>query len=531
MIELRPYQIQALDVVMSDLRREHFVLLQAATAAGKTIMFSEIIRRWMQDYPAMRIGVVAHRQELVTQARDKLLKVWPAGGAGQIGLACAAVGEVDTGRPVLIGSVQTLARRALAKPVHLLIVDECHRIPARETGGQYHGLIDRLTEQNPQLRVLGVTASPYRLGHGFIYGPDCKPGRTNLFPRLNHQITMAELTTAGYLAPVRAKEGAGVAADLAKIKTTGGDYDATELNNLYLRGVHIQSAVDAYEKYGENRDKVLIFAVSIEHAEKLAGAFQSAGHQAASVHSKMPDQLRRSVLNRFDNGDLKILINVGILTEGWDSPKVSLIMMCRPTKAPALFVQMIGRGTRIHPGKNDLLVLDLAENFKTHGDPGSPVVRTPSAGQGEAPYKVCPDCAALLPTSTLTCRDCGHRWEVRLVDEVAAPAMREVRMPPQGKSRLMGWKAFGHISFKGNYMLLMEMKCVPGGLIRHWLDIEGAASGYGKKKAHLLWWQLSGTPVPPQTVREAESRLDELKLPEFVTIVTEKGYRKIKEFA
>lgn len=527
-MELRPYQVDALNTVMNDLRHKPRVLLQMATGGGKTLIFSEIIRRWMTEFPAMTIAVVAHRQELVTQARDKLRAIWPE-GFHKIGLACAGAGRVDTRRSVLIGSVQTLARRALRHPIHLLIIDEVHRLSAVESGGQYHQLVNRLTDQNPNLRVLGVTATPYRLGYGYIYGPDCKPGRTNFFPELNFQISLEDLVAGGYLVPVRAKEGSSIGADLSRVKLTNGDYDATELNSLLLRGIHIQSAVDAYEKYGEGRDKVLIFAVSIEHAEKLAEAFSQAGHQSAAVHSQMAFRSRRRVLRDFDQGALKVLVNVGILTEGWDSPRVNLIMMCRPTKAPALFVQMIGRGTRLHPGKEDLLVLDLAENYKAHGDPSDPAVRLPGAGGGEAPFKVCPDCAALLPTSTLQCRDCGHQWEVRLIDEEVAPPMVEVKRSPTGQSRVIRWEAGGYVTQRGHYMLRLVVLCRPGSEIHYFMDLEGAASAYGRQKSRALWWQLSGGQEPPRTVREAETRVGELRLPEFVTVIKKNGYKVLKE--
>lgn len=529
-MQLRPYQLEALDKVMADLRQKPYVLLQIPTGGGKTVVFSEIIRRWMTEYPAMTIAVAAHRQELITQARDKLLTVWPE-GAFQIGLACAGAGRVDTSRPVLIGSVQTLARRALRRPIHLLIVDEAHRIPAVEAGGQYHSLIRRLVNLNPNLRVLGCTATPFRLGHGYIYGDECKAGRTNIFPELNFQISLEELTAEGHLAPIRAKEGASIGSELARVKLTNGDYDPAELNSLLMRGVHIQSAVDAYEKYGESRNKVLVFAASIEHAEKLAAAFGLAGHQAAAVHSQMADHGRKMVLRDFDQGGLKVLVNVGILTEGWDSPRVNLIMMCRPTKAPALFVQMIGRGTRLFPGKDDLLVLDLAENYKTHGEPSAPAIRTPGQGGGEAPFKVCPECSALLPTSSLRCRDCGHQWEVWLVDEEVAPPMVEVKRPPAGLSRVVHWDAEGYVSQKGHYLLRLKILCRPGGEVKSFLDLEGAASVYGRQKARALWWQLSGGKEPPATVREAAARAGELRLPEFVTVAKKGNYKIIKELS
>jgi len=380
MLNLRPYQTDALATVMADLEQEAAVLLQAPTGSGKTIIFAEVIRRWLGLNPGGRVTVVAHRQELITQARDKIVKVWPE-GAESIGLACASLGAVDIQPPVVIGSIQTLARRSLLESEHqLLIIDEAHHIPGDNSGGQYRGLVKDLMAKTPGLRILGVTATPFRLGHGYIYGQDAKDG--NIFPKLNFKIELADLMADGYLAPFRAREGLAMAEDLKRIKITRGEYDQRQLNDLLLRRVHIESAVEAYEKFGEKRNKVLVFAVSIEHAKKLAEAFNIAGHRAASVHSQMSG--REEILVDFEAGDLKILINIGVLTEGWDSPAVNLVLLCRPTKSAALFVQMIGRGSRPYPGKTNFLVLDLAENFKTHGDPAEPRVVVPAGGDGKA---------------------------------------------------------------------------------------------------------------------------------------------------
>jgi DNA repair protein RadD len=531
LITLRPYQEEALDVIMADLVQDPNVLLQAATGGGKTIIFAEIIRRWMNQFPRMEIMIAAHRRELITQARDKLLAVWPE-GYWHLGLACAGVGPVRLDRAVTIGSVQTLNNRQFSRTVDLLIIDEAHRLPALETGGQYHSLIRDLRTANPRLRVLGVTATPFRLGHGYIYGPECRPGRSNLFPMLNYQISLDTLVAGGFLVPWRAKEGRNMANDLARVKIVNGEYDVAGLNSLYLRGVHIQSAVEAYDNYGEGRDKVLVFAVSIEHAERLAEAFNQNGHQAAALHSHLADRDRTKYLTAFEHGGLKVLVNVGILTEGWDSPKVNLIMMCRPTKAPALFVQMLGRGTRLHPGKADLLVLDLANNFKSHGDPSSPQVQIPAnAGGGDPPFKSCPTCQSLLAVSRLTCPDCGHKWEVQL-EEKWTKAMVEVKAPPPGRSRVVNFSVYGQLSFKNNFMLVLDLVCRPGGSVKKWLDIEGVASIYGRGKARSLWHRLTGGTKPPDTVREAESRAEELKMPEYLTVIKDShGYKSIKEFS
>ena len=525
MLILRPYQIEALAAIMADLGEGPAVLLQAPTGSGKTIIFAEVIRRWLELHPEGRATVVAHRQELITQARDKIVKVWPE-GARRIGLACASLGAVDVRPPVVIGSVQTLARRRLMESEHqLLIIDEAHHVPGDHSGGQYHGLIGDLLEKNPGLRVLGVTATPFRLGHGYIYGSGAREG--NIFPKLNFRIGLARLMAEGYLAPFRAREGQALGAELGRVKIVRGEYDQRQLNDLLLRRVHIESAVAAYEKYGEGRSKVLVFAVSIEHAKKLAEAFNRAGHRAAAVHSRMSG--RAEILADFEAGGLKVLVNIGVLTEGWDSPAVDLILLCRPTRSAALFVQMIGRASRPHPGKKDFLVLDLAENFRTHGDPAEPRVVVP-AGGGPAPWKSCPNCRALLAASRMSCPDCGHKWEVVLVDVSQAPALAKVKLK-NFADRILGWSGDIRLSPLGRRMLVLSLRCEQAGDVEKWLDLEGNSSRLEQSQARALWAGLSGGRKPPDTLDEAVGRLEELNIPEAVTVINRSGFMVIKELA
>ena len=170
MVTLRPYQEAALQAVLGDMRTHKNVLLQAATGAGKTIMFSAITRLFVEKW-GLHVAILAHREQLVRQAADKLLKVWPE-GEDKVGIACHSVtSSVDVNRQVVIGSPQTLARRLGDLPEQpLLIVDECHRLPPAGKKSQYAVLINRLREYYPDMRMLGVTATPYRLGHGYIYG-------------------------------------------------------------------------------------------------------------------------------------------------------------------------------------------------------------------------------------------------------------------------------------------------------------------------------------------------------------------------
>ena len=255
---------------MRDMRTHKNVLLQAATGAGKTIMFSAITRLFVEKW-GLHVAILAHREQLVRQAADKLLKVWPE-GADKVGIACHSVtSQVDVNRQVVIGSPQTLARRLGELPEQqLLIVDECHRLPPAGKKSQYATLINRLREYYPDMRMLGVTATPYRLGHGYIYGEDCREPKENWFDTLSYSIGIDDLQDEGFLAPLK---GYGCTEpDLSGVKTSKGEYDLGELSDAMSQAVHVGSAVEALKKYGKGRRHVVVFAVSIQHAEILRDA-------------------------------------------------------------------------------------------------------------------------------------------------------------------------------------------------------------------------------------------------------------------
>lgn len=507
---------------MRDMRTHKNVLLQAATGAGKTIMFSAITRLFVEKW-GLHVAILAHREQLVRQAADKLLKVWPE-GEDKVGIACHSVtSQVDVNRQVVIGSPQTLARRLGELPEQqLLIVDECHRLPPAGKKSQYATLINRLREYYPDMRMLGVTATPYRLGHGYIYGEDCRDPKENWFDTLSYSIGIDDLQDEGFLAPLK---GYGCTEpDLSGVKTSKGEYDLGELSDAMSQAVHVGSAVEALKKYGKGRRHVVVFAVSIQHAEILRDAFLDAGYRAGAVHSQMPHDERQNILAAFDSGELDVICNVGVLTEGWDCVCVDCMVMCRPTKSTALYVQMIGRGLRTAPGKTDCLLLDLSGNWREHGNPAHPRVRWTKPGsriqqekKGPAEPELiqCLECEALISQSAITCPFCGAPQK-RICDRV--PVMEELKDAENSvqKVRLIATPAFNpsFTSRSGNHMLRVDMcgQLEDGKPVSfsEFLDLEGEASAYGQSKARQIWNGITQT-VPPVTLEEAASRLDELK--------------------
>ncbi|MGD9216517.1 MAG: helicase-related protein [Desulfobacteraceae bacterium] len=487
--------------------------------SGKTIIFCKLIETLLSQWPHLRIGILAHRRELITQARDKLLKVWPQ---APVGVACASTGmAINTDKPVVIGSVQTLMRRVeTTAPFDLVIVDESHRLPPINKKSQYQQWLAAMKQYNHKVRIIGFTATPFRLGHGYIYGTAKRADHDNLFESLNYRIGIKELQNQGYLCAYRAKEAKNISYDLKKIKVAG-DFNTAGLAEVMSRSEHVGSAVRAMEKYAADRKRIVVFCVTIEHAEKVMQAFRKAGYTAACVHSKMGLFQRDMTLRLFEKGLVRIICNVGVLTEGWDSPAVDCVIMCRPTKSAALYVQMCGRGLRPHPGKADVLILDLSNNCATHGDPDTPKVVVPGRKSGAADpiLKVCPKCFELVAVAAKVCRACGYVWPVETVEHHGDVEMKSVawsQAPAPLAVDIVEVQIEAYISRAGNNMLRMKMACQTDGSIQtmwvnEFFDFEGNGSKWGQKKARRVWQDLVGTD-PPETVAEAKDRYGELQM-------------------
>lgn len=499
------------------------------TGAGKTIIFSHLVTILNKRWNA-RVLMLAHREILVNQTKEKLLQVW---SEAPISIACASAGSKEYDEPLVIGSIQTFAN---IEPPHfdIVIIDEAHRIPPFNKKSQYKKVVESLRAVNPNLRILGVTATPYRLGHGFIYSDSCKSGHKNLFDNVCFKMTANDLIELGYLVPYRIKQA--VNADFSHVRRiNGGDYIVSDLEKEMTKDVHINSAVKAYQKYGENRQHVVVFGVTINHAEMLADAFSEMG-TADVIHSKRPQQERQRVLDDFDEGKIQFLVNVGVLTEGWDCPKADCIIFARPTLSPALYVQMVGRGLRTAENKQDCLILDLVNNSDKHGDISDPVVIVPSKKQEKVQAKywnTCPECKEQNHPKVSECVGCGYIFPAPEIRDLEIDLILQERV----KNKIMELQrvsALRHISKKGNKLLKVSM-CFDSGraipeVVNAYFDIEGQAHPYAKAKAQE-WWQLMGGKQPvPDSVEDALNRFSELQLPAFMEIDFTGKYPKIKRW-
>jgi len=505
MINLRPYQKTAIDKCMNALIAEHFVLLQAATGAGKTEIFCELINRWITRFPGMKIAVVVHRQELVVQAYQRLITRVPE-LKDIVGMACSSAGKVVIDKPVIVGSVQTLCRRNI-ELFHLLIIDEAHNVAPMTKDSQYKQLIGMMHDRYQKLRILGVTATPYRCNHGYIYGKQCKKDEVNWFSSLCYSITLDHLIKEKYLVPLIAYEAEQM--DVSSVRVTAGEYNNKDLGEVAQRLVHLESAVKVWKQKAIGRNSTLVFAVNIAHAKALRNTFVERGIKAESVHSLLNKTDRDNIINTFKTGDYPVLINVGILTEGIDIPEVDCILCCRPTLSTALYVQMLGRGSRIAPFKTNCLILDLAGNCTRHGNPSEPYVDIPKPPKPrakpqkmEAGMKRCPACKREVKLTDIECIHCGFIWSAEDVKKMVKVDWSLMEMDTD----VLGVSLLKHL--KGYNESLRVTLTIGKKTVNQFFNLSNSYS-YNN---FCRWWMIVANNRPPKTIEQAVERQDEVKI-------------------
>jgi len=354
-LSLRPYQKEALASVLKHdregIRRQLGV---APVAWGKTVLFAHLIRAKTAG-SGYRALVLAHRDELISQAGEKICQVWPE---ADIGVVKAERNELDA--QVILASVQTLARpgrleelvRAAAGELRVVVSDEAHHSVSR-TWKQILDRLGALSRGGPL--HLGVTATPDRAD---------KVGLGAVFEKIVFEYDMLWGIREGYLSDLRTVR-VSLALDLDSVGEEDGDWEEAALGEALLSARAPEHAVRAWLEHGEGR-KTLCFAASVALARRIAEEFQARGVPSGWLSGATPDGERKELLHRFRCGDLLVLVNCGVLTEGYDEPSIACVLLARPTRSRALFVQMIGRGTRRYPGKRDCLVIDLSGASEVH---------------------------------------------------------------------------------------------------------------------------------------------------------------------
>jgi DNA repair protein RadD len=401
MMILRDYQHAAVEAVYDHLRtRDDNPCVVIPTAGGKTPVIATICKdavgRW-----GGRVLVLAHVKELLEQAADKLRAVCPE---VPFGVYSAGLKRKDRNEPVIVAGIQSIWKRACEfDPFDLMIVDEGHLIPP-DGDGMYRQFLAEAKAVNPRVRVVGFTATAFRMRTGSICTPE------GFLNHVCYEVGVRELIVRGYLCPLITKAGINKT-DFSGLHVRAGEFVADEVESLMDDDRLVEAACGETVGYAGNRNAVLIFASGIKHGEHIVRVLKEKhGIECGFVTGETPIAERDAILARFKAGALKYLCNVNVLTTGFDAPHIDCVALVRPTLSSGLYYQMVGRGFRLHPSKQNCLVLDFGGNVLRHGPVDQLRVRERVIGVGEAPAKECPECNALIAAGYGVCPECGYEF-------------------------------------------------------------------------------------------------------------------------
>ncbi len=501
-IHLREYQQEAIDSIYSYFESaDGNPLVVAPTGSGKSVIIGGFVKGVFDLWPSQRILVVTHVRELVEQNFAKLKELWPQAPAG---IYSASLGRRDVRASIVFASIQSIYTKAMALGwFDLVLIDEAHLIP--EGGeGIYNQYLAALREINPKIKVIGFTATPWRMRSGHLIGDD------TLFTDVAYdKCGIRYLVEQGHLCPVLPKP-TRTQIDTAGVQLRGGEFVQRALQQLVDVDELTQAAVGEMLEYGGDRRSWLVFCTGVDHAFHVRDALRAAGISAETVTGRTPKQERAQIIARYKAGLVRALTNADVLTVGFDAPATDLLAVLRPTRSAGLWVQIIGRGMRTAQGKTDCLVLDFAGNSERHGpvdqiEMGRKKKRESGAG---APVRTCPVCFVGRHVSCLVC-ECGY--------EFPPPDNSDPHAGSASDASLLSFTGPAHNVREVNLLRFRRHK-KPGKpdsikvsycfslieITSEWICLEHRGMARAKAKS---WWRHWIGGEPPETTDEALERL------------------------
>lgn len=522
---------------------------------GKSIVIADTIFEIFTRWPSQRVMMLTHVSTLIVQNAEKLQGVWPT---APLGIYSAGLKSRDMILPIVFGGIQSVAK-AIKKtidqqgnvlsdtPAHLLhfgwrdliLVDECHLISPNEMAA-YQYVITELKKINPHLKVIGYTATPYRLRQGLIIDPyivqdeDTKTDKDmRLFTDICYDITgfdaFNRLIAEGFIAPLIPKR-TDAHYDISQVRIgANGDYNEKQLQDIVADDKITFAAVKEMIEIAHDRTCCLVFASGVDHAEKICALLQGFGLSAGVVHSKKDEEHNLKTIKAYKAGTIKWLVNKDMLTTGFDHPPIDFIGMLRFTMSPGLWVQMLFRGTRPSEGKINCLVADFAGNTKRLGPINDPVKPRPKGKKsGDAPVKICDTCGVYNHASARSCISCGEAFsfETKIFKSASpiellrgdAPIVETFKVSKVIYSRHE--KVGSPPMLKVSYFCGLQM-------FSEYVGLEHSGM-FGKKARD--WWRQRHVIEPPMTVDQAGQYTGQLRTPSEIRVHVNLKYPDILQY-
>lgn len=569
---LRPYQVRVMSELFIWLKsNQGNPVIEMPTGSGKSWIIAEFCRYSLQNWPQTRVLMLTHVKELIEQNHDKLLQVW---SDAPVGIYSAGLDSKVNDKQITFAGVQSMHRAInLFQPFNVIMIDECHLVNHKDKG-IYRKIINYFKAKNPRLRIIGLTATPYRLGHGLIY-----EGSQSIFNGLINPVSIAQLIELKYLAVLRSK-CTDFQYDVSKVKVKGGEYVEHELQKAVDTQPQNEKVANEIIARAEDRKAWLIFCPGVDHAHHMQQTLQDKGINTKCITGDTPKDERKHILTEFKAGNIRAITNANVLTTGFDYADIDLLVFTRPTKSMSLYIQMAGRGMRLKSHTDHCLVLDFAGLITTHGPvtaPGVDIIKCPMCSvanvesehhcvgcgfdltQKQCPVckvwasdmtyececghlfsdvKKCPDCGLIYKCTVTKCA-CGYDFTTK---QSAPKNERKLGVDLNTKQDIMGfepttlrvqdWKWSPHTSKAGNEML----KCrYMGGhylqSVTEWLSV--LATGFALRNAMRRINEVAkatGVKLPPielANIPDICKMLNEAFPPHSIDYIMEKGFPKI----
>lgn len=504
MIKLRHYQTESIKRTIDHLTKYKLrhPLIALPTGAGKSYVISGTIEAILTKWPDANVLVLSHVREILEQDHDSIVNHLTM----DVGLYSAGLGKREVKKITVAGIQSVYNKPNLFDDFKFVIIDECHLIPPGDNT-MYRKFFAKLKNT----RYMGLTATPFRLGLGYIYGE-----QESLFTDLIYDLTSKEnfvkLIEDGYLCRLKT-QATSVELEADDIRIVAGDFDKKILSKKFDVASITKKAVAELVQKGQDYKKWLIFAIDIEHANHIALELAEQGISAMAIHSKMEFD-RGTVIKHAKEGTFRAIVNVGMLTTGYDDPSIDLIALLRPTQSPIIHVQTVGRGLRINPGKDHCLILDFAGNTERLGPINDIHVRRKGEGKkgGEPITKRCPICDTIHPPMAKICDNCGHKFvfQTKLKSKAGNAEIIAEKKTPWFKvdSTSYGVRVNGRsppmlqVNYQCGLRVFKEYVCIEhkgyaGARAHHWLKYRGVERADTAKSA----LDLSATLKTPARIK------------------------------
>jgi DNA repair protein RadD len=503
------------------------VVIALPTGTGKGTVIAELIRRVMTTYRGQRILSLTHVKTLIGQNYDDLLEQWPTAPAG---IYSAGLRRKDAVLPIVFGGVQSVVN-AVERFGHrdLVIIDEAHLIsPKAET--TYQKVLASLKEINPHLKVIGLSATPYRLGQGLLT-------EDGIFDDVVYDMTTLDgfnkLLEEGYLLPPIPKRTL-TELDLSEVHIQAGEFNQSELEAASNKpDVNLKICKEMCEMAYARRSW-LVFTSSIKHADDINAILRMFGVDSEVVHSEKGNEHNDKAIKRWKAGQLRCIVNKDMLTTGVNNRACDFIAALRGTTSASLWVQMLGRGTRTSPetGKVNCLVADFAGNTRRLGPINDPVIPSKPGKRtgppGQAPIRICDECGVYNHANARICISCGFEFPLnsKLKPFASEAELVRTQAPVIENFDVNHVVYHRHQKAQNPPVIRVSYHCGRLGLTKfdEWVMLEH--KGFPRKKARD-WWRARFAGEPPESTDEALQVVAKLRVPRKIRVWTNRTYPDI----